>query len=255
MEHAKRAWVEQIMGMPISIHVRGPEVPDPDLTAADHPVAQAFAQLRTVDEVFSTWKADSQISRLRRGELGLEACGQEVRDVVRLCERAKDLTQGWFDADLPDGAGGHLFDPTGLVKGWAVQRACVRLAEALPDADVLVNAGGDIAVSCGRADTEPWRLAIENPLDRQAVLASFELRTGGVATSGTAARGTHIIAPDTGRPAEALASVSVIGPSLMWADVYATAAFARGPGCVDWLRTLTDYTWLVVSPTGHVTTP
>jgi thiamine biosynthesis lipoprotein len=253
MDHPTRAWVEQIMGMPISIHLRGPDLRGP--ARPDDVVARTFADLRTVEQVFSTWSTDSQISRLNRGELSLGTCDQQVRDVVRLCEQARERTGGWFDADLPDGAGGSRFDPTGLVKGWAVQRACVGLACALPDADVLVNAGGDIAVSCGRADTPPWRLAIENPLDRQAALAWFELRSGGVATSGTAARGPHIIAPDSGLPATDLASISVIGPSLMWADVYATAAFARGPASADWLRTLDGYTWLMVTPDGQVTTP
>jgi thiamine biosynthesis lipoprotein len=249
MEPTTRAWVEQIMGMPISIHVRGMETGASD--GPDSAVARAFEQLRRVDTVFSTWTADSQISRLRRGELALEACDQEVRDVVRLCDRAKDLTEGWFDADRPDDAGRRRFDPTGLVKGWAVQRACVRLAAALPDADVLVNAGGDIAVSCGRADTAPWRLAIENPLDRTALLATVDLRTGGLATSGTAARGAHIYSPATGSAATELASVSVIGPSLMWADIYATAAFARGPRGVEWLRTLEHHAWMVVDLDGR----
>jgi thiamine biosynthesis lipoprotein len=265
-EHPKRAWVEQIMGMPISIQLRGPGLRGDGAIAvhdrAAGAVAATFDQLRQVDAVFSTWIPDSQVSRLARGELALAACDPQVRDVVRLCAEAREVTEGWFDAGRlpgePDGGsdrGGRAFDPTGLVKGWAVQRACSVLAGTLPEHDVLINAGGDIAVSCGRADTPPWRLGIENPADRAETLARVELRSGGLATSGTAARGHHIISPATGLPATGLASVSVIGPSLMWADVYATAAFARGPGCVDWLRTLPGCTWLVVGPDGSVHQP
>lgn len=127
-----------------------------------------------------------------------------------------------------------------------------QLAAVLPEHDVLVNAGGDIAVWCAREDGEPWRLGVENPLDRTTVLATIELRAGGLATSGTAARGDHIYSPATGSAATELASVSVIGPSLMWADVYATAAFTRGAGAADWLRTLADHTWLVVTPDGEI---
>lgn len=257
----RRAWVEQIMGMPISIHLRGA-----GLTGSQRPdgapsstiegaVHAAFDALREVDATFSTYRADSEISRLARGELRLRDATAPVREVARLCREAREITQGWFDADRPDGAGGRTFDPTGLVKGWAVQRACTQLATGLPENDVLVNAGGDIAVWCAREDGEAWRLGIENPLDRTALLATLELRTGGLATSGTAARGHHIYSPATGSAATELASVSVIGPSLMWADVYATAAFARGTGAVDWLRTLSDHTWLVVDCDGTVTTP
>ncbi len=80
------------------------------------------------------------------------------------------------------------------------------------------------------------------------------LRTGAVATSGTAARGTHILEPSTGRPATALRSVTVIGPGLMWADVYATAAFARGPRATGWLATLAEHVSLVVALDGGVST-
>jgi thiamine biosynthesis lipoprotein len=252
-----RAWVEQIMGMPISLHVRGEQLRGTGSDTVEHAVAQAFSSLREADQVFSTWKPDSQVSRLARAELGLADCAPQVRDVVRLCAEARERTGGWFDADAApdpaDPAGKRRFDPTGLVKGWAVQRACVALAEALPEHDVLVNAGGDIAVWCADANAAPWRLGIEDPLDRSRILATVELRSGGLATSGTAARGAHIYSPETGSAVQELASVSVIGPSLLWADVYATAAFARGPACVHWLRTLDGYTWLVVGLDGSST--
>lgn len=241
------------MGMPVSVHLRGPQVREqPGL---DVVVESVFDDLRRVDTVFSTWKADSEVSRLRRGELTLDDCDPWVGEVAQLCLEARERTDGWFDADLPDADGVRRFEPTGLVKGWAVQRACTALATALPDIDVLVNAGGDVAVATGRSDTAPWSIGIENPLDRSTVLAGVPLRSGGVATSGTAARGAHIVVPRTGAAATDLASVSVIGPSLMWADVYATAAFAQGPACVDWLRSLTGHTWLVVGTDGAVTLP
>jgi thiamine biosynthesis lipoprotein len=247
---ARAAWVEQIMGMPISIHVRG-DAPRSDHVAAA--VQRAFAQLRWVDAVFSTWKVDSQVSRLQRGELALADCDREVREVAQLCEQARERTEGWFDADLPTPDGGRRFDPTGLVKGWAVERAGRLLAD-LDGHDFMINAGGDVTLGCRRADTPDWTIGIENPADRSQLVATVPLRSGGVATSGTAARGAHILEPETGRPATGLGSVTVIGPSLMWADVYATAAFARGPGCESWLRTLDQHAALVVDLDGRLTT-
>jgi thiamine biosynthesis lipoprotein len=85
------------------------------------------------------------------------------------------------------------------------------------------------------------------------VLDVAEVRSGAVATSGTAARGAHIRDPFTGTPATTLLAVTVTGPSLLWADVYATAAFARGPGAAGWLAGLADHSALVVDGTGQVT--
>lgn len=246
----RAAWVEQIMGMPISVHVRADRPRSATVTAA---VEQVFADLRRVDTVFSPWKDDSQVTRLSRGELTLADCDAEVREVADLCEQARERTRGWFDAYLPTPDGDRRFDPTGLVKGWAVERASRHLA-ALYGADFMLNAGGDVVVGCRRADTPDWNLGIEDPTDRTRLVSTVPLRSGGIATSGTAARGAHIFVPGTGLPADALLAVTVIGPSLMWADVYATAAFARGPDCLDWLATLPGHVGLVVALDGTVTT-
>ena len=250
VEVPRAAWVEQIMGMPISIHVRADRPRDEPVAAA---AERVFAELRRVDAVFSPWKADSQVTRLARGELALADCDPTVREVAELCEQARERTEGWFDADLPTPDGGRRFDPTGLVKGWAVERAARQLA-ALPGADFMLNAGGDVVVGCRRTDTPDWQLGIEDPADRSRLVATVPLRVGGIATSGTAARGAHIYVPGTGRPATDLLAVSVIGPSLMWADVYATAAFARGPDCVRWLSGLPGHVGVVVALDGTVTT-
>ena len=111
----------------------------------------------------------------------------------------------------------------------------------------MLNAGGDIAVGCRRTDTADWLLGIEDPADRTRLVATVPLRVGGIATSGTAARGAHIVVP-AHRAAghRACARSRVIGPSLMWADVYATAAFARGPAGADWLAGLDDHLAFVV---------
>jgi thiamine biosynthesis lipoprotein len=242
--------VEQVMGMPVSIHVRGPAArTDPDVAAA---VRRAVAQLHDVDAVFSTYRPDSAVSRIRRGELATADAPADVREVARLCEQAHDRTEGWFDGWLPDGPRGpRLFEPTGLVKGWAVERARRQLTGALPGHDVLVDAGGDVALACGRTDTPAWTVGIEDPRDRSRLLATLELRAGGIATSGGVARGAHVLDPRTGEPGGAdLLAVSVVAAELLWADVYATAAFARGAGCLDWLATLAGATALVVPASG-----
>ena len=149
--------------------------------------------------------------------------------------------------------GDRRFDPTGLVKGWAVQRAADHLGAGL-GCDVAVNAGGDVAAHRGTAGAPGSRprsrggSAIEDPADPTRVLAVLPLVSGGVATSGTAHRGRHLTDPRTGRPATALASVTVTGPSLLWADVLATAAFVAGEGALDLVAGVPGYQALVVGP-------
>lgn len=252
-EQPRRAWVEQVMGMPVSLHVRGPlaRVEGGEAEAA---VRRAIVDLHRTDTILSVWKADSEISRLRRGELTPADCDPWIREVIALCAEARERTGGAFDADLPDADGVRRFDPTGLVKGWAIERVTRALAADLPDHDVLVNAGGDIAVRCGRTDTPDWVLGIEDPADRSRLLATVPLRSGGLATSGTAARGAHILDPRSGRPVTALRSVTVVGPDLMWADVHATAAFVLGEGCVEHLAGLADSLGFVVFGDGSTRT-
>ncbi len=240
----RRAWVEQIMGMPISIHVRvgGGER---RVAAA---VGAAFDELRAVDQMFSTYRADSQISQLNAGKLAVRDCDRLVGEVLELCELARQRTGGYFDAMLPGPDGRVRIDPSGLVKGWAVERAAGLLAER-GVADFCLNAGGDIALRAG-ADQPEWRVGVEDPSDMDKLLAVVPLRGGAVATSGVARRGAHIINPSTGCAATALASVTVIGQSLTWADVYATGAVARGAGARRWLATLADHRALVVEAGG-----
>lgn len=224
----RSAWTRVIMGMPISLHLRGCGV------RADHAVepvvTQVFEHLRAVDRLFSLHRPDSQISRIRRGDLLRDGRHPWVREVERLCDEATERTDGYFDPHLPGG-----YDPSGLVKGWAAQTAAA-LLDRLPADDYCLNAGGDIVTAVRHPNSAPWRVGVEDPRDRTRFLAVRTVRAAGVATSGSAARGNHIVNPRTGTPARALLAVTVVGPALLWADVYATAAIARGGNVERWVR-------------------
>ncbi|NBM20511.1 FAD:protein FMN transferase [Streptomyces sp. GC420] len=216
------------MGTVFSFDVRGVRT-GPLRTA----LRAAVALLHDADRVFSTYREDSDISRLRRGEVALSGCAPEVAEVLRLCEDAERASGGLFTAGY---AGGGP-DPTGLVKGWAVERAARLLASAGAEA-VCVNGGGDVQLIGG-----PWRVGIADPLRPGALAAVVEHTAGGlaVATSGPAERGCHIIDPRTGAPpVTALASVTVVHAGLTDADARATAAYAMGDEARDWLESLPD---------------
>ena len=176
------------MGMPISVHLRGDSVSG---AAAAAGVAAVFAELRVVDAIFSTYRADSDVMRLNRKEVDVAGCHPDVGVVIDLCGTARLRTGGAFDPELPAPAGGTWFDPSGLVKGWAVERAAGHLA-ALADPeglDFCLNAGGDVIVGTATDDAPAWRVGIEDPTDLGRVLCVLPLRAGGVATSGSAHRG------------------------------------------------------------------
>ncbi|GLY33825.1 FAD:protein FMN transferase [Kineosporia sp. NBRC 101731] len=186
---------------------------------------QALARIHAIDAMFSTYREDSQISRLRSGDLRLPDASPDVRRVLQECERLEHLTDGYFSA-RPDGD--HL-DPSGYVKGWAVQEASGILAAA-GSRDHCVNGGGDVLCLGAPEPGRGWRVGISDPHDSSRLLETLEA-TGpvAVATSGTAQRGAHILDPHTGRRRTELASVTVIAPDIVTADVYATAAVAMGP--------------------------
>ena len=214
----RRAFVTQVMGMPVSAHLRG-RVDGPEV---EHAVEQVWSSLRKVDELFSTWRVDSELMRLRRGELDGARAHPWHEEVALLCAEAERRTGGLFTPSYP-GAGGY--DPTGLVKGWAVQKASAHLAK-VPGISFCLNAGGDIVAGAGReAQPTAWRVGIEDPARPGSIAASLDLAHGGLATSGTAARGRHIANPRSGAAVDRTGSATVWGPSLMWADVWATALF------------------------------
>ena len=220
----RRAFVEVIMGMPISLHVKALDAGRPDIAQA---AGNVFAVLRTVDDLFSLWRPDSELSRLQAGAVLAGECHPWQADVLDLCLEAEERTGGLFTAwHTPEG--GHpSYDPTGLVKGWALERAADML-RVVPGISFCLNAGGDLIVGQGRGMTglaPTWTVGLEDPHYPGRVAATVEVSAGAVATSGSAARGAHILDPRTGQRIMRAGSASVVGPDLMWADVWATAAF------------------------------
>ncbi len=241
----RRAWVEQVMGMPVSIHLRGGDLAG---DAAAHAVAAAFASLREMDAVFSTYRPDSDLMRLRREEIPISACSPLVAESLEIGEDAERLTRGAFTTLLPTGEGDLAFDPTGLVKGWAVDRAAAPLT-SLVGTSFCINAGGDLLVGAHAdlprtgPDSISWRVGVEDPRDRTRIATTVSLTEGAVATSGTAARGAHLYDPATGDQVSRSGSVTVTGPTLVWADIWATALFVGSAATREaFEQRATDYT-------------
>jgi thiamine biosynthesis lipoprotein len=220
--------VEHIMGMPIGVDVRDADV-DPEV------LDDAFNWFRFVDATFSTYKADSEISRLNRGELQLAEAHPDVREVLERCDELREQTGGYFDVEAASTGAG--LDPSGLVKGWSVDRAA-KLLEDAGARNYSVNAGGDIRLRGGALPADHWTVGIRHPLESHSVAAVVESAELGIATSGTYARGEHLVDPHTGLPPEGVLSVTVVGPDLATADAFATAAYAMGSRGPSWTARL-----------------
>jgi thiamine biosynthesis lipoprotein len=231
-------YLEHVMGTVVTIDVYTDQGgAGPELSLA---LARARAILHRADAVFSTWKPDSPISRLRRGEITEREAPAEVVEVLGLCAEARDISGGWFDPwAMPGG-----LDPTGYVKGWAAQRALDVLTGS-GVSGALVNAAGDVAGFAGPGFTEPFRIGIADPLARDRLFCVIEL-TGAIATSGTYERGAHLIDPRSGRPSARVASASVSGPDLGLADALATALVVAGMEGLPVLDALVGYEALLV---------
>jgi FAD:protein FMN transferase len=228
------------MGIPVGIDVRNDGA---DPAAVD----RAFAHLRAVDAAFSPYRASSDVSRLGAGTLALRDARPDVRAVLARCERLRRATGGRFDVR----ATGRL-DPSGFVKGWAVEGA-VAILRAAGARDLCVHAGGDVRVAGERAPGRPWRIGVQHPLERDRVAAVLETDAGlAVATSGAYERGAHIVDPRTRRPPRGVLSVTVAGPDLGTADALATAAFAMGRDGPAWTTTLRGYEALTILAGGRV---
>jgi thiamine biosynthesis lipoprotein len=238
------------MGMPISLALRGRHA---TTSQGDDAWADVLATLRDVDQVFSTYRADSFVSRLGRGEIDVIDCPPEVAEVLALGERARLESAGAFDVRRPDAEGREILDPSGVVKGWAVDRAAAAL-RALDDTDFCLSAGGDLVAHVADPARPDWRVGIEDPTDPTRIRAVVPLRDGAVATSGLAHRGPHIVDARTGVVPARVASVTVIGDDLTWADIDATAAFALDGEAAAWLSRRPRRGGLVLWADGRIET-
>lgn len=222
--------VERVMGTAVSFDVRMP--------GAEGAVRAAVDFLHWVDETFSVHRADSQISRIGRGDLAIDDARPEVREVLVRCGELREATDGWFDHRGGSNHGRPL-DPSGYVKGWSIDRAAELLRFDGCDR-FCINAGGDV-VAAGRPDGEsPWRIGIREPGNAAEIATIVAVADAAVATSGTYERGEHIW-PGGPRLAERPGSVTIMGPELGVADALATAVFASGDRTPSWLLRIPEY--------------
>jgi thiamine biosynthesis lipoprotein len=226
--------VEHLMGTVTTVDIRPPAGAGPiEPQRIEGAVEAFFETLREIEARFSPFLHDSEISRIGDGRLAEADASPDVRFVLAACDHLTVTSGGAFDARHHRSDG--RLDPSGFVKGWAIDEA----ARHLDDAGIVcyaINAGGDITVKGMPEPDRGWLVGIQHPSVRGRVAARLEVRSGAVATSGLYERDGHIRDPRTGAVADALESLTVVGPELTWADAYATTAFTLGLEGLAWVE-------------------
>jgi thiamine biosynthesis lipoprotein len=232
-----------LMGMPITVEIVGGN------GQASATVEEVFGYFDAVDRRFSTYKDDSEISAINQGRLGEKDYSDEMREVLALAEKTRRETGGYFDIRTSAGT----LDPSGVVKGWAIRNAAALVARS-GARDYFVDAGGDIQSAGHNGDGKEWRVGIRNPFDQAEIIKVVEPRGKGVATSGTYVRGQHIYDPHARDvPIEEIVALTVIGPDVLEADRFATAAFAMGRSGIGFIQQTPGLEGYLVDRNGRAT--
>ncbi len=230
-----------IMGMPITIEIV-------DEKTSDKIFSEIFAYFIYIDNKFSTYKKNSEIAKINNGKLNKDKYSQDMKTVLKLCEQTKEETKGYFDI-LNNG----MLDPSGLVKGWAIQNAYLLLKQK-SFRNFYIEAGGDIQVYGKNKDKKPWTVGIRNPFNREEIVKSLRIEDKGVATSGTYIRGQHIYNPhQKGKKITQIVSLTVIGPNIYEADRLATAAFAMGKKGILFIESMRGFEGYMIDKNGIAT--
>ncbi len=230
-----------LMGMPISVEIIDNHIPADTFN-------MVFDYFRYVDETFSTYKPSSEVSKINRGEMSPEILSQDMREILQLSEKTRVETKGYFNIRHK----GQL-DPSGIVKGWAINNAA-RLLKNAGYRNYYIDAGGDIQVEGKNSQGRAWTIGIRNPFKVDEIVKVLSVKNCGVATSGTYERGRHIYNPmANGKPVTDIVSITVIGPNIYDTDRFATAAFAMGSQGIKLIEKLDGFEGYMIDNKGIAT--
>ncbi len=217
-----------IMSMPVTIQVADRDIKEEDIN-------EVFSYFHYIDKKFSTYKKDSEISQINRGELKESDYSKEMKNILFLCEKTKQETNGFFDINNKG-----ILDPSGVVKGYAINEGAKKLLKK-GYKNIYVEIAGDIQVYGKDEKGKEWKIGIQNPFNIKEIIKIVKLSDKGIATSGNYIRGGHIYNPKNKDNVGEIVSVTVIGPNVYEADRFATAIFAMGEKGLDFIVTLKGF--------------
>lgn len=218
---------EFVMGMTAIITIA-------DKNSKESDIAKVFEYFHYIDEKFSPYKKTSELEKINNGKIKKSNCSREMKKILTLSEKTKKETGGYFDIKI-DGK----IDPSGIVKGYAINQAS-KMLKKMGYKNFTVEIAGDIQI-CGKNKNRKWKIGIQNPFNVGEIIKIVYLSNKGIATSGTYTKGNHIVDPVKKVAADEISSVTVIGPDVFEADRFATAAFAMGEKGIVFLNKLAGF--------------
>ena len=215
-----KTYVLKRMNMPFTIAFVRNSFDEILIDALNQIVYEIDKYLQNVEEKFSPFLSESLVSR--HTDLGEELQDDffdiEYQEVYSRSIIAKKETQGLFNPFF-DGK----YNPTGFVKGWAIENAFMKYIRPLIDSNIIeagaINGAGDIQVGTRLDSDFSWEIGIENPEDKEKIIAKYSIKNGAVATSGLSKKGQHIKSDNDINHVQ----VTVVGTYLSDVDVLATA--------------------------------
>ena len=215
-----KTYVLKRMNMPFTIAFVRDSFDEILIDALNQIVYEIDKYLQNVEEKFSPFLSESLVSR--HTDLGEELQDDffdiEYQEVYSRSIIAKKETQGLFDPFF-----NGKYNPTGFVKGWAIENAFMKYIKPLIDNNIIeagaINGAGDIQVGTRLDSNFSWEIGIENPEDKEKIIAKYSIKNGAVATSGLSKKGQHIKSDNDINHVQ----VTVVGTYLSDVDVLATA--------------------------------
>jgi thiamine biosynthesis lipoprotein len=248
----------------------------PDVEEARRLVDLAAAEAWRVEDKFSRYAAGNVVARINSAAGSAVEVDAETASLIDFGNTLFELSNGRFDITSGvlrevwtfDGSdrlpskkaiegvlcrvGWHRVDwqsPTlrmdpgmeidfgGIGKEYAVDRVALQLREASPNS-ILVNFGGDLAVTRPPIDRQGWQVGIESVSKHSPTAEKvITLSAGALATSGDARRFllrggirySHILDPRTGWPVRhAPRSITVAADTCTQAGMLSTLAMLQG---------------------------
>jgi len=218
-----KTYVLKRMNMPFTISLVNNKFDKTLVVALDQIIDEIDKYLKNVEEKFSQFLSNSLVSKHTDiGEVLQENFFDlEYQEVYSRSIFAKKETKGLFDPFFEG-----KYNPTGFVKGWAIETAFIKYIKPLIDNNIIeagaINGAGDMQVGTSLDSDFSWKIGIENPEDREKIIARYSIKNGAVATSGINKKGQHIKSENDIEHVQ----VTVVGKYLSDVDVLATVGVA-----------------------------
>lgn len=209
---------------------------------------RAIERMKFLEKRFDYYADKSELSGINNLEAGEEFfLSLEMFTILKRSEELLEETEGAFDVAMGSGTWkldgarktitlekkGTKINLGGIAKGLIVDEG-IKILRENGIKNALIDAGGDIYCMGEGATSRGWKIGLRDPRNRRGIIAVFNIRDKGVATSGGYERPSHIVDPRTRNPVgEVFGSTTVIADNCMTADAMATALYVLGPekGC------------------------